>query len=218
MKSYIAPLLCLLLCLCIATDQAGAGVNGFQGMPWGSALADLQKTKKLVLTKGNDGSGESLYALQNESLRFGKATLTGIHCSFVQGRLQGVILLFAGSKNFGAVKAEATARYGRPIKIDQRGGEMFTWPGDQTSIVLSYTKNAESGFLFLKPKKLPKPSSTARIKKPEPRSEPTETPRQSADADDVAILDQASQPQRITVEPASGDTFPGEGQGDEGQG
>ena len=80
----------------------------------------LQQHKKLVLTKENDGSGGSLYALQNENLRFGKGTLSGIHCSFVQGRLQGVILLYSGSENYQAVKAEAINRYGQPIQVEQK--------------------------------------------------------------------------------------------------
>ncbi|MDD2465847.1 MAG: hypothetical protein PHI97_17755 [Desulfobulbus sp.] len=200
MKSFIATF-CLLFCLCLSTAQARTDISGFQGMPWGSTLSDLQKSKKLVLTKENDGSGGSLYALQNASMRFGKGTLTGIHCSFIQGRLQGVILLFSGAKNYGAVKTEAAAKYGQPIKVDQKGGEMFTWPGDQTSIVLSYTKNAESGFLFLKPKKLAAKPKTAKIKNPVPRSEPAPPLQQPAVYEDLEVFDQASQAQRITVVP-----------------
>ncbi|WP_448875001.1 hypothetical protein [Desulfobulbus propionicus] len=218
MKSFVAAL-CLLLCLGLPTAQArGDDINGFQGMPWGSALTELQKTKKLVLTKENDGSGGSLYALLNESLRFGQATLTGIHCSFVQERLQGVILLFAGAKNYAAVKAEATARYGKPIKVDQSGGEMFTWPGEQTSIVLSYTNNAESGFLFLKPKELPAKSATAKAEQPKPPAAPPKNVPQAGVEDDLALFDQASQSQTITVEPAPGSSSLGNepGYGDQG--
>ncbi|MGD9950472.1 MAG: hypothetical protein AB7U29_18630, partial [Desulfobulbus sp.] len=203
---YFTTTLCLLLCLSFSTVQARTEINGFQGMKWGSGLSDLQQTKKLVLTKENNGNGESLYALQNENLRYGKATLTGIHCSFVQKRLQGVILLFAGSRNYGAVKAEATNRYGKPIQVDQKGGEMFTWPGNQTSIVLSYTKNAESGFLFLKPKKLPSKPTTATIKQPAPRTATATASQPNPTSDDLAFLDKVSQPQRIVIEPTPGNT------------
>ena len=201
MKSFLA-VIGLLLCLGGTTAHARSEVSGFQGMRWGSSLTELQKSKQLILTKENDGSGGSLYALKNESMRFGKATLTGIHCSFVQGRLQGVILLFAGNKNYQGVKAEATSRYGKPIQVDQKGGEMFTWPGDRTSIVLSYTKNVESGFLFLKPKKpVTRPEPAAR---PAPVQATKPAPsRENSDADDLALLDQASQQQTIAVEPAT---------------
>lgn len=209
----LAATLCLVLCLSISTVQARPEINGFQGMGWGSALSDLQKTKKLVLTKENDGNGESLYALQNENMRFGKGTLTGIHCSFAQGRLQGVILLFAGAKNYAAVKAEAASRYGEPIKVDQKGGEMFTWPGDQTSIVLSYTKNAESGFLFLKPKKLPAKSAVAKAKQAEPKPAPPVTPQPPAVDHNLDFFDQASQSQRIAVEPAPSSSGNAQGYG-----
>jgi len=207
MKYFIIPLF-LLLCLCLGTTQARTGIGGFQGMEWGSSLTDLQQTKKLVLTKENDGSGGSLYALQNESMRFGKATLSGIHCSFIQGRLHGVILLYSGAKNYQEVKAEAIDRYGKPIQVEQKGGQMFTWPDKQTSIVLSYTQNSETGFLFLKPKKLPpvvqtpeKPSAST---PPAPVPEPAQ--QQSAAMDDLDIFDQASEQQRVAIEPTPGDT------------
>ncbi len=206
MKSFVAAFF-LLLSLFLNTSQARTEISGFQDMNWGSTLQDLQQTKQLVLTKENDGSGGSLYALQNESLRFGKATLTGIHCSFVEGRLQGVILLYAGSKNYQGVKAEAVNRYGKPIQVDQKGGEMFTWPDDQTSIVLSYTKNSESGFLFLKTKKLPPLAKTPAA--PQETTPPTPAPQQTEAVDDLALLDQASAPQRVAIEPSSG-AIPGE--------
>jgi hypothetical protein len=208
MKISIAALCSLLLCLYLATAQARTDMDGFQGMRWGSSLGDLQRTKKLILTKENDGSGGSLYALQNESLRFGKATLTGIHCSFVQERLQGVILLFAGAGNYGAVKTEATTRYGQPIKVDQDGGEMFTWPGETTSIVLSYTNNAQSGFLFLKPKNEKKIPPAAGGKKPAPSIvQPTPPPPPvPSGPDELDLFDQASVPQNITIQPSSPET------------
>lgn len=199
----LAAVLCVLLtafALLGTVEAAPTEPNGFLGMRWGANLADLQRTKQLVLTKENDGSGGSLYALQNANLRFGKGTLSGIHCSFTQDRLQGVILLFAGAKNYAAVKDEATSRYGQPIKVDQKGGEMFTWPGEVTSIILSYTKGSESGFLFLKPKKpLPKvaaPKNAAQEKKtiPSPASSP-------ARSNALDALDQASQGHTTAVQP-----------------
>ena len=184
--------------LCVLADM-----NGFKGMCWGSSLADLQQTKKLVLTKEGGKSDASLYALENEELRFGKATLTGIHCSFVKDRLQGVILLFAGAKNFAAVKAEAMARFGETAKFEQGGEEMYNWSGSITNSVLSYNKKSQSGFLFLKAKKMPPPVKTAR--KPPTRentpsvgavdkTEPTKSaspPRAADPADMETALDRA---------------------------
>ena len=196
----LAAVFCFLLTAfsLIATAQAAPKEpNGFLDMRWGANLTELQRSKQLVLTKENDGSGASLYALQNANMRFGKATLSGIHCSFNQERLQGVILLFAGAKNYSAIKDEATSRYGQPIKVDQKGGEMFTWPGEVTSIILSYTKGSESGFLFLKPKKpLPKiaaPKSAAQDKKT--------TPAAPARSNALDALDQASQGHTTAVQP-----------------
>lgn len=207
MKSLGALLCCsLLLSLFLGTVPARAtDINGFLGMRWGCSLSDLQQTRKLVLTKENDGSGGSLYALRDQSLRFGKATLDGIHCSFVKKRLQGVILLFTGKKNFAEIRTEATARYGQPIKIEQSEGTLYSWPGTQTNIVLSLTGTTQSGFLFFSPQKHPgKTPVTAEIKEPPPASPPTQPvqPRQpAADSGDLAFFDQASLPENIQEQP-----------------
>ena len=95
---------CLALSLLYVLAYASADIDGFRGMRWGTTLAEIQRTKKLALVKENGPDGASLYSLENEELRYGAATITGIHCSFSQNRLQGVILMFQGSKNFTADK------------------------------------------------------------------------------------------------------------------
>ncbi|MCL2791111.1 MAG: hypothetical protein FWD79_10765 [Desulfobulbus sp.] len=166
MKSTsIFSVLILLLALLIPAGVQ-ADIDGFKGMRWGSNLVDLQQTKKLTLTKDGGKSGASLYALENEALRFGKATLTGIHCSFAKERLQGVILLFSGARNFTAVKAEAFAKFGETAKIDQNGEEMYNWPGTVTGVILSYNRSNQSGFVFMKAKKMPPPTKTTAKRNP----------------------------------------------------
>lgn len=190
-----------------ATPTKATDVDGFKGMRWGSNLADLQRTKTLVLTQENEADGSSLYALQNEALRYGKASLSGIHCSFAQERLQGVILLFSGAANFAAMKTEATAKFGESVKIDQKGDEMYSWVGKTTSILLSYNRRAQTGFLFLKPKKplkpikSPKPTPAAQAAKPPVQPVQPET-RPTPPSDDMeTALDRASLPE--TPQPAA---------------
>lgn len=169
---------------------AKADVDGYKGMRWGSYLTDLQQTKKLVLTKEGGKSGASLYALENEDLRFGKATLTAIQYSFTKERLGGVILLFSGAKNFAAVKAEALAKYGESQKIEVGGDEMYNWSGANSTTVLSYNPKTQAGFLFLKPKKMPPPVKAA-VKKP------------TAPADGETALDRAPQPKAVETRPTT---------------
>jgi len=174
--------LVLLLALLAAPGVRAAEIDGFRGMRWGSNLADLQQSKKLTLTKEGGKSGASLYALENDNLRFGKATLTSINYSFAKERLQGAILLFSGAKNFTAVKAEAMAKYGDSKKIDQNGEEMYNWPGAATSIILSYNQHSQSGFLFIKAQKMPPPTKTAAPKPTTPAPPPAgpQSPRPPA--------------------------------------
>lgn len=182
-------LLALLLLLPVLLG-AKADVDGYKGIRWGSYLTDLQQTKKLVLTKEGGKSGASLYALENEDLRFGKATLTAIQYSFTKERLGGVILLFSGAKNFAAVKTEALAKYGESKKIEVGGDEMYNWAGANSTMVLSYNPKTQAGFLFLKPKKMPPPVKMA-VKKP------------TAPADMETALDRAPPPKVPETRPTT---------------
>jgi len=159
MKPWFVVLI-LLLCPLTAPAAGRADIDGIGGMRWGCNLADLQLTRKLVLTKEGGKNGASLYILENETLRFGKAELTGINYSFVKDRLQGAILLFSGPRNFAAVKTEAMAKFGEGTKTEQSGEEMHNWPGTITSIILSYNRNTQAGFLFMKVKKMPTQAKT----------------------------------------------------------
>lgn len=162
----LLSLVAVLVTLAFIPAAHGADVDGFKGMRWGSYLTDLQQTKKLVLTKDGGKKSATLYALEGEDLRYGKATLSGIHCSFIKERLEGVILLFSGAKNFAAVKAEAFAKFGQTQKIDQNKEELYNWSGTITNTILSYNQNSQSGFLFLKVKKMPPPTKMAAQPKP----------------------------------------------------
>jgi len=207
MKSANSIIGCLLVLLALLLTPplilAAADVDGFKGMRWGSSLPDLLKTRKLVLTKDGGAKGASLYTLENEPLRFGKATLIGIHCSFAQERLQGVILLFKGSKDFAAMKTEALARFGESQKIEQGNEEIYNWVGTVTNSVLSYNRSTQSGFLFMKPKKMPPPVKVAEKRKPPvavdretaldkaPPPKVAEKPRPTAPVDWETALDKA---------------------------
>lgn len=163
-----------------ASGVNSAEVNGFKGMRWGSRLADLQETKPLVLTKDGGKDGTSLYILQNDDLRYGKAVLTGIHYSFTKERLQGVMLLFSGSKNFTAVKNEAFSRFGKTTQVGQGKEELYNWPGKTTNMLLSYNQSNQSGFLFMKVKKMPPAVKVAAPPKPAVAPAQPERPDQTA--------------------------------------
>ncbi|NLX19222.1 MAG: hypothetical protein GXY53_08090 [Desulfobulbus sp.] len=165
-KRSVITFIAVLVFLVFTFNVNSAEINGFKGMRWGSWLADLQETKPLVLTKDGGTDGTSLYTLQNDDLRYGKAVLTGIHYSFTKKRLQGVMLLFSGPKNFAAARDEAFARFGKTVKVEQGKEELYNWPGKTTNILLSYNKSTQSGFLFMKAKILPPAVRVAAPPKP----------------------------------------------------
>lgn len=144
---------CAVLLSLLVVAPVRADIDGFKEMKWGAALSEIQRTRRLVLTKENGPNGSSLYALQDEDLHFGGAVLTGIHCSFSQNHLQGVILLFQGIDDFATMRAEAFSQFGETKRYDQDGEEMYNWGGELTSIVLSFNRDSQAGILFLKSKK-----------------------------------------------------------------
>lgn len=153
MRIHLSIVYCVVLLSLLLVSPVRADIDGFKEMKWGSALSEIQRTRKLVLTNENGPNGSSLYSLQDEDLHFGGAVLTGIHCSFSQDRLQGVILLFQGVKEFAAMRTEAFAQFGETNRYDQDGAELYNWVGELTSIVLSFNRDSQTGILFLKSKK-----------------------------------------------------------------
>lgn len=202
----LLPLVMVLVILVLTPPAFSADIDNFKGMRWGSYLTDLQQTKKLVLTKEGGKSGATLYAMEGEDLRYGKATLSGIHCSFVKERLEGVILLFSGTKNFAGVKAEAFAKFGQTQKIEQGKEEMYNWSGPITNTILSYNQSSQSGLLFMKVKKMPPAAKMAAPKKPAgspvpdtaldraPPAKPASTKPTVTPADMETALDRAPPP------------------------
>jgi hypothetical protein len=153
MRIHFLIACCAVLLSLLLVTPVRADIEGFKEMKWGSALSEIQRTRRLVLTKENVPNGTSLYSLQDEDLHFGGAVLTGIHCSFSQNRLQSVILLFQGVKDFASMRTEAFSQFGETKRYEQDGEELYNWVGELTSIVLSFNRDSQAGILFLKSKK-----------------------------------------------------------------
>lgn len=166
MRTHFLIACCAVLLSMLLVAPVRADIDGFKEMKWGAALSEIQRTRKLVLTKDNGPNGSSLYSLQDEDLHFGGAVLTGIHCSFSQDRLQGVILLFQSVDNFATMRAEAFSQFGETKRYDQNGEELYNWAGGLTSIVLSFNRDSQAGILFLKSQK-----TFEQLKQPEKETE-----------------------------------------------
>jgi hypothetical protein len=203
MRLHFLITCCAVLLSLLLVAPVRADIDGFKEMKWGATLPEIQRTRKLVLTKDNGPNGSSLYALQDEDLHFGGAVLTGIHCSFSQNRLQGVILLFQGVMDFAAMRSEAFSQFGETKRYGQDGEEVYNWVGELTSIVLSFNRDSQSGILFLKSKK---PLEQLRYLEKETEQEtaldraPPVVPRreQAPDATTPEILNLISRDQELT--------------------
>lgn len=174
-----------LIVFCLLTlmpPRTNAAIDGFRGMRWGDSLEQIQSTRILVQTKENSAEGSALYSVENEELDYGEAKLSGIHCNFLHGKLYSVLLLLKDSKNFTALKAEAFAEFGKTKGEQQGNEELFQWTRDSSDIVLSYNRETQEGFLFLKQRApqvqpaLPTPPTPAMTPAPPASSPPTPRP------------------------------------------
>lgn len=173
------PALIVFCLLTLMPPMTGAAVDGFRGMRWGDSLEQIQSTRILVQTKENSAEGSALYSLENEELEYGEAKLIGIHCNFLHGKLHSILLLLKDSKNFNALKAEAFAEFGKTKGEQQANEELFQWTRDSSDIVLSYNRETQEGFLFLKqraPQTQPAPPTLAATQAPPASSPPAPWP------------------------------------------
>ncbi|MGI6655364.1 MAG: hypothetical protein ACOX5Z_00750 [Desulfobulbus sp.] len=183
----------LLLAALFVLPAHAAGMRDFLGMRWNDSLADLQTRKTLVQTKAAAKDGASLYALRDDTARFGAATLAAVQCTFVHERLQGILLLFEGEQNYQAMRKEAFKRMGEGKKSGQGQEEVHNWLDDTTNAVLSYNTKDKAGFLYLKPGKAVSKAVVA-VPTPPEKKKPDDLPPAKPATDVAAKASAAPEP------------------------
>ena len=128
--------------------KAGSEPNGFNGIKWGTDIATLNSMEHY---KGTS-KGTEVFLKKNENLAFGEAKLERIEYHFVENKLEQVIIIVNGFKNWDAFKKAVFDTYGLGLKGQRTFGgltECYDWRGQITDMGLGYNPSVKKGSLFM---------------------------------------------------------------------
>jgi hypothetical protein len=149
--------------------------DGFRDIKWGTEISKLEDMEKLQQDKS---SGKDLiwYRKKGDTLALGGAKLENIFYSFWMGEFESVWVDFEGEENFKALKKELLGRFGKAREPEggmektvkgergerlpteqsppERPGVLYTWWGEKTEILLSYSEDRNKGTLTMNSRKI----------------------------------------------------------------
>jgi hypothetical protein len=149
--------------------------DGFRDIKWGTEISTLKDMEKVQQDKS---SIKDLvwYRRKGDSLAIGGAKLENIFYSFWMGEFESVWIDFEGEENFEALKKELFERFGKAREPEgsmgkmgkkargerslteqsptERTGAFYTWWGENTEILLSYSKDRNKGTLTMNSRKI----------------------------------------------------------------
>ena len=121
---------------------------GFQGIPWGSALAELSQ---LVLIEP-DGRVD-IYEYKEGSPRFANEPVEAIKLYAIDAQFARVMIRYRSEETHNRIKDALESEYG---KIQHNRGSMirglnqeYSWRLEETEISLSYRELGERGLLMI---------------------------------------------------------------------
>lgn len=149
--------------------------DGFRDIKWGTEISTLKDMEKVQQDKS---SSKDLvwYRRKGDTLAIGGAKLENIFYSFWMGEFESVWIDFEGEENFKAIKKELLGRFGKANEPErsmekkgksargerslteesptERAGAFYTWWGEKTEILLSYSKDRNKGTLTMNSRKI----------------------------------------------------------------
>jgi hypothetical protein len=154
----------------IRPSKPPPGPDGFRNIKWGTEISKLKDMEKVEQDKS---SGKDLiwYRRKGDNLAIGGAKLENIFYSFWMGEFESVWIDFEGEENFKALKKELFERFGKAHEPGggmekkgksargeqsppERAGTFYTWWGEKTEILLSYSKDRNKGTLTMNSRKI----------------------------------------------------------------
>ncbi len=152
----IFAVLCLSALLFSPTASAVSMVNdpkGFQGIPWGTALAD---SPNVTLVESTDRIKQ--FDLKQSPPRLGEATVESLRLVSIDGKFARVIIRYQGMKTHQLVLQHLQSQFGpldlTPGQIARGILQQFTWFGPESEITLTYDVKRDLGLIFLESRAL----------------------------------------------------------------
>ena len=120
--------------------------QGFQGIPWGTAIADRPD---FVLI--DSGERIKAYTLKQRPLDFGGITVDSMKFMTIDDHLARVTIRYRGEHTHKMILDYLEAEFGRvdlmPGSMMRGLNQQYTWRGDETEINMTYRGLGELGFL-----------------------------------------------------------------------
>lgn len=148
---YLIPLLVFFLWLpelLLAANPTPTPPPGFQGIPWGSTLAELSQ---FVLVEP-DGRVD-IYEYKEGPPRFANGPVEAIKLYAIDAQLARVMIRYHNEETHDRIKQALESDFG---KIQHTPGSMirglnqeYSWRLDETEISLSYRELGERGLLVI---------------------------------------------------------------------
>lgn len=152
----VLAILCLPALLFAPTASAVSMVNdpkGFQGIPWGTALADSPDVTLIEAT------GQiKQFDLKQSPPRLGEITVESLRLVSIDGKFARVIVRYQGIKTHQSVLEYLQSQFGpldlTPGQIASGLLQQFTWFGPESDVTLTYDVTRDRGLIFLESRAL----------------------------------------------------------------
>ncbi len=151
---FIAASVLAVLCLsALLFSPTASAVNmandpkGFQGIPWGTALAGLPD---VTLVESADRIKQ--FDLKQGPPRLGEATVESLRLVSIDGKFARAIVRYQGMKTHQLVLKHLQSQFGpldlTPGQIASGILQQFTWLGPESEVNMTYDVKRDRGIIF----------------------------------------------------------------------
>ena len=152
----ILMLLCCAELLMVSAAPAVTMVNdpkGFQGIPWGTALATLPNVSLI-----ESAARIKQFDLKQSPPRLGEITVESLRLVSIDAKFARVVVRYQGMATHQSVLKYLQAQFGpldlTPGQIARGVLQQFTWSGPESDVNLTYDVHRDRGFIFIESRAL----------------------------------------------------------------
>ena len=132
----------------VNADDPSAPSPGFQGISWGSALADVSQ---LVQVERN--GRVNVYEYKERPPHFAQEAVDAVKLYAIDGKFARVMIRYRGEATHTRLKHVLESRYGknqhRPGSMIRGLNQEYSWRQEETEVNLSYRGLGERGLIFI---------------------------------------------------------------------
>ncbi len=149
-------MLCVVSLFAPGLAAAGSMVNdpkGFQGIPWGSPLAERPELTEV-------GSGDRIkdYERKDGPPVLGSIPVSSLRLSTIEGKFARVTIRYQGGQTHRQILTYLQSQFGpidvTPGQLAAGAEQQFNWRGTDTEVNLTYQRMGERGLLFIESRSL----------------------------------------------------------------